>query len=436
MRVWKAGLGIAGMIGGAVATGMIIRHRARGQVRMGMTREAGLPLLDGGPDSLEPALWQATGARFVPGNAVDWFFDGEVFSAMREQLRQAQRSVRIAIYIWQAGDPGKALAEEVAACARRGVRVQIVVDPLGSEAGFDQELRPLLEAAGCQVHMFRSFNPARLLRLTGRHHRKLLVIDDEVAFTGGFGIAPQWAGHGERPDHWRDTHVRVEGPVVASMVQAFAASWLEVSGEVLDLRPPGRTARAVLRPAGEAAAAFVSSREVSGWTHSFWLSWFALNSARKQLWVANAYFVPPAEISELLCRKASEGVDVRLLLPGPHIDHVASRWAQHASYPPLLDAGVRIFEYQPSMMHAKTMLVDGRLAVVGSINLDPFSLYWLEEGALVVDDAQVARGLECKWEEDLARAEEVLSSRRRALLRPERWGPKSLPRRLMPLLVT
>ena len=436
MRVWKAGLGIAGMIGGAVATGMWIRHRARSHVRMGMTEEAGLPILRGGPDSLAPALWQSTGVRFQPGNAVDWYFDGEVFSAVREQLRQAQRSVRVAIYIWQTGDPGKILAEEAAACARRGVRVQIVVDPLGSEAGFDAELRPLLEEAGCEVHTFRSFTPARMLRITGRHHRKLIIVDDEVAFTGGFGIAPQWSGHGERPGHWRDTHVRVEGPVVSSMIQAFAASWLEVSGEMIDVAPPTRTAQSVLQPAGESSAAFVSSREVAGWTHSFWLSWFALNAAHKQLWVANAYFVPPAEILEMLCRKATEGVDVRLLLPGPHIDHVASRWAQHSTYPPLLAAGVRIFEYQPSMMHAKTILVDGRLSIVGSINLDPFSLYWLEEGALVVDDVEVARGLASKWEEDLAASQEILRGRRRALLRPERWGPRSLPRRLVPLLAT
>lgn len=402
--LWTLGAGLS-----AVVTTALIKHRARRQIRLGLTREAGLPLLRAGPSAFPGLLWQATGTRFHGGNRVDWLFNGRIFEQLLEDLAQARRSVRIAIYIWQPGTPGDRLAQAVADCARRGLEVQVIVDPLGSH-GFDEHLQPMVEAAGGQVRFFRSPGAASALRMASRHHRKMVVIDDRIAFTGGFGISEEWTGDGVREGCWRDTHVRVEGPVVESMLQTFAASWMEVAGELLRLEqmPPHPPP-----VAAGGSAAFVASREVAGWTHSFLLSWLSLGTAKERLWIANAYFYPPAELLELLCRKAREGVDVRLLLPGKHIDRRFVRLAQQTCYPPLLEAGARIFEYAPSMMHAKTVLVDRRLALVGSVNLDPLSLYWLEEGSLVIDDAEVAQGLADQWALDLSHAREIPAVRTR-----------------------
>lgn len=427
---WAMGAGLTGlaMVSAALLTTLGVKRRARRQIRQGMSDEAGLPLIDSGPGALPGLLWQATGARFHEGNRVEWRFNGHVFDQVLEDLEAARDSVRIAIYIWQPGDPGDRLAEAVKACARRGCKVQIIVDPLGSE-GFEEHLQAGLLEAGCEVQVFRSPGMVSALRLAGRHHRKMILIDDAIAFTGGFGIASQWTGDGHSEGCWRDTHVRIEGPVVRSMLQTFASSWLEAAGALLPLRaPPARSEPAT----SGGRAAFVASREVAGWTHSFLLSWLAVGTARRQLWIANAYFYPPAELLELLCRKAREGVDVRLLLPGKHIDHLFARIAQRTCYPPLLEAGVRIFEYRPTMMHAKTVLVDERLSVVGSINMDPLSLYWLEEGSLVVDDPEVARGLSEQWAKDLALCDEVAAERAEGLGRLWGWGSRQIPARRLP----
>jgi len=412
----------------SAAAAALIKRRARRQIRLGLSREAGLPLLSCGPDALQGLLWQATAARFHGGNRVDWLFNGRIFEQILEDLAKARRSVRIAIYIWQPGEPGDRLAHAVAECARRGLEVQVIVDPLGSR-GFAERLQPEIEAAGGRVRVFRSPGTASALRMVSRHHRKLVLVDDRIAFTGGFGVSEQWTGDGLQEHCWRDTHVRVEGPVVGAILQTFAASWLEVAGELLRLEGTP----SIPSPAAEGGtAAFVASREVSGWTPSFLLSWLALGIAREQLWVANAYFYPPAELLELLCRKAREGVDVRLLLPGPHIDRRFVRLAQQTCYPPLLEAGVRIFEYGPSMMHAKTVLVDHRLSLVGSVNLDPLSLYWLEEGTLVVDDPGTARELEEQLALDLARAREIDPAPARVGDRLKEGGHGRLPARRLP----
>jgi cardiolipin synthase len=284
------------------------------------------------------------------------------------------------------------------------VAVRILVDPMGSR-GFDDELYRPLRAAGCEVRYFRP-PKKRPFAITGRNHRKLVVVDGRVGFTGGFGIASEWQGDGLAPDSWRDSNVEVEGPVVRQMQAAFAAHWLETGGSLLPSREFERAA-----PAGDSRAAYVTSMDVKGLSHAWWVTHIALMAARRRAWIANAYFVPQPELLGTLCALPRNGVDVRLLLPGSLNDHRSVTVLQRLHYPRLERCGVPVHEYQPSMMHAKTMLVDDRLVVVGSINLDFLSMEWLEEGSLVADCRRTAAELERRWHLDVSRSRLATRSR-------------------------
>jgi cardiolipin synthase A/B len=351
-------------------------------------------------DDVEDALFQTTALTYTPGNRIDWCNNGKVFECIGDAIDQARSSVHVDVFIWKPGQPGDEIARKVIAAAQRGVKVRILVDPMGSP-GFKEEVCPSLIAAGCVVRYFRP--PRRApFKLWGRNHRKLVIVDGRVGFTGGFGISREWLGNGESPDHWRESNVRAEGPVVRQMQQCFAAHWMETGGPLLpsaELDCPPEV--------GSSRAAFVGSMDVKGLSNARWVTHIALAAAQRRLWIANAYFIPPPELLRAVCARGKDGLDLRILLPGSHIDH---RWIsvlQRSTYKNLGACGVRVFEYQPSMIHAKTMLVDDRLVIVGSTNLDPLSQEFLEEGSLVIDDPQVARSLETAWLEDLSNAREV-----------------------------
>lgn len=379
--------------------GLLARGAWERRARSGALRALGLHLTDG-VDGVGVALTQATGAALLEGNRLAWRDDGTVFDAMAEWIERARHSVHVDVYIWKPGGPGTRLAELVQRKAREGVAVRVLVDPLGSE-GFARELQGPLRDAGCHVRYFRTWR-RRPFSLTGRNHRKLVVVDGRVAFTGGFGIAPEWDGDGLSPDGWRDANAEVEGPTVRQMQAAFAAHWLETGGAFL---PGAELERA--EPAGDARAAYVTSTDVSGLSHARWVTQIALVAARRRAWIANAYFAPPPGVLGALAMLPAHGVDVRLLLPGPWQDHPTVTFLQRRLYRRLERAGVGVWEYQPSMMHAKTMLVDDRLVVVGSINLDWLSLEWLEEGCLVVDDRRFAAELDQRWALDLSRSRQA-----------------------------
>lgn len=343
------------------------------------------------------ALAQATGVSLLEDNHLTWRDNSEVFDAIEQAVGAAKASIHIDVYIWKPGKVGTRLAALVARRARAGVAVRILVDPMGS-TGFERELCAPLREAGCDVRYFRPPR-RRPFTITGRNHRRLVVVDGRVGFTGGFGIGDEWGGDGHSPGEWRDANVEAEGPVVRQMQTAFAAHWLETGGSLL---PEAEFLRA--RPAGKMRAAYVTSMDVKGFTHARWVTHIALIAARRRAWIANAYFVPLPEMLGALLALSEVGVDVRLLLPGPHQDHPSVTFMQRRLYSRLGRSGVRVFEYQPSMMHAKTMLVDDRLVVVGSINLDFLSMEWLEEGCLVVDDRAFAGELEKRWGIDTARA--------------------------------
>lgn len=276
---------------------------------------------------------------------------------------------------------------------------RIVVDDLGSP-DFGKDLSPTLTAAGCAVRVFRPmFQNADEL---ARNHRKIVVIDGTLGITGGFGIRDNWLGDGVCNDSWRDTNVRFTGPAVAEAQQAFAENWQEAGGPLLPA-----DAFPAIAPSGPAAAAFVGSTASPTLTRSERLEQLMVQAAKKRVWIANAYFVPSRAILDMLKRKASEGVDVRLLVPGKKSDSKTSFGVQLAEYGPMIERGVQVWEYEPTMMHAKTMLVDDDLVTVASINLDPLSLGKLEESALVVQDPAFAARLVETFDADCKHARKL-----------------------------
>ncbi|MFP2925077.1 phospholipase D-like domain-containing protein [Pyxidicoccus sp. 3LG] len=354
---------------------------------------------------LAVALYQTVGVRMVPGNRIRWANNGTVFDVMAEEMKRARSSIHVVMFIWRPGRASDQLLAALSERARDGVACRVLVDPLGSPS-FEAQVKPKLEAAGCRAHLFRPLPADENL---ARNHRKLLIVDGRVAVTGGLAIQDEWLGEGLKEKEYRDTNARVEGPVVEQMQQAFAENWQEASGELLPASDFPTLAEPIpgMDGAGEGWAAFVGSTANPEVTRAERLTQLMVRAAQKRLWIAQSYFTPNDALSRQLAERARAGVDVRVLAPGDFNDQKVITVAQRAEYDALLEAGVRIWEYQPSMMHAKTMLVDDRLVLVGSINYDPLSFNLLEEGSLVLEDDEAARGMEAFFLEDLKHAREI-----------------------------
>ncbi|MCP3169369.1 phospholipase D-like domain-containing protein [Myxococcus qinghaiensis] len=395
MRGW-----VALMVAASVLTGCPVACTKERSKPFQLTGEVG----SHGPD-FAVALYQTVGVRMAPGNRLTWANNGAVFDVMVEEIGRARSSVHLVMFIWRPGRASDRLVEAMAERARAGVACRVLVDPLGS-AGFETSVKPRLEAAGCRAHLFRPLPADENL---ARNHRKLLVVDGRVGVTGGLAIQDEWLGEGLREEEWRDTNARVVGPVVEQMQQAFAENWQETTGELLPVSDFPTLAQPVpgLDDAGAGWAAFVGSTANPEVTRAERLTQLMVRAATKRLWIAQSYFTPNGPLSELLQERARAGVDVRVLAPGDLNDQGIITVAQRASYAALLEAGVRVWEYQPSMMHAKTMLVDDRLVLVGSINYDPLSFNVLEEGSLVLEDINAAKQMEAFFLEDLSHAREV-----------------------------
>lgn len=391
-RVWLLVLGVFVLIGLGVGYFAWIRddEKQAFQLRVSVPSESA---------PFAAALYQSLGVELRPGHQVALLDNGAIFDGLAAEIRSARRDVNAVMYIWETGVASQRLVTALTERARAGVKCRLLVDAFGSP-DFGRDVQPQLEAAGCEVRVFRPppINGDEL----ARNHRKIVVVDGRVAFTGGFGVRDNWLGDGISDDAWRDTNVRFTGAAVGGAQQAFAENWQEAGGALLpaDAFPAAETSGPVL-------AAFVTSTGSPVLTRAERLVQLMIQAAKKRLWIANAYFVPSTAVLTMIKRKSADGVDVRLLAPGKKSDSKTSFGAQHIEYDALLEQGVRVFEYQPSMMHAKTMLVDDELGLVGSINLDPLSLSKLEEAALVVHDRAFAAELARSFEADCVHAEEL-----------------------------
>ncbi|MDQ3341608.1 MAG: phospholipase D-like domain-containing protein [Myxococcota bacterium] len=341
------------------------------------------------------ALYQSVGSWMESGHRIELVDNGLVFDRVEAEIRKARSSVNVLMYIWEDGRASDRIVAALNERAGAGVHCRILVDALGS-AEFDADIGARLRAGGCEVRIFR---PSIAVTGLARNHRKVLVMDGAVAVTGGFGIRDCWLGGGRNAGEWRDASAVFSGPAVHGAQQAFAENWQEAGGELLpasDFPDPS--------PTGTVRAAFVTSTASPNVTRAERLTQLMIASAQKRLWIVNAYFVPSAAIVDMLAAKAAAGVDVRLLVAGRTSDSKLAFGAQQLIYRQLIEQGVRVWEYQPCMLHSKTMVIDESLTLVGSVNLDPLSLNELEEVALVVDDRTAARELEASFLKDCEHA--------------------------------
>ena len=354
------------------------------------------------PD-FERALGSLLGPGIVGGNAVTELLNGDqIFPPMLAAIQGAKKSITFETYIYWSGDIGKQFADALSERARAGVRVHVLLDWVGS-ANMDESYLTEMKEAGVQIEKFHKPHWYNLARLNNRTHRKLLVVDGQVGFTGGVGIAPHWMGNAQDPDHWRDSHYLVRGPVVAQMQATFLDNWLKVTGKVLH----GALYFPPIAPAGAQKAQMFSSSPSSGSESMQLMYHLAITAAERSIDLSVAYFVPDELTQKHLMDALARGVRVRFITPGEHTDTDTVKAASRATWGPLLQAGALIYEYQPTMYHCKVMIVDQLLVSVGSTNFDNRSFRLNDEANLNVYDAAFARRQTEVFEDDLKRSRRV-----------------------------
>jgi cardiolipin synthase len=362
------------------------------------------------------------GPAIVRGNKVTALQNGdEIFPAMLLAIRSAQTSITFETYIYWSGEIGEEFSQALSERARAGVPVSVIIDWVGS-TNMEQSLLDSMEAAGVQLHQYRPLHWYNLGRMNNRTHRKLLVVDGRIGFTGGVGIADQWTGDGGDPEHWRDTHFRIEGPVVAQLQAAFNDNWIKTTGQVLN----GPSYYPVLQEEGEMEAhVFIASP--SGGSASMHLMYLlAIAAAEATIDLAASYFVPDRLLIDALIAARARGVRVRILLPGPHIDSLTIKIASKADWGALLHAGAEIYVYQPTMLHTKLLVIDGEFVSVGSTNFDIRSIRLNDEASLNIYSSDFATQMTAVFEADLLAAESYSLARWQSRPLREKFSEKIL----------
>ena len=353
------------------------------------------------------------------GNLVDVLVNGDqIFPAMLEAIGEAERTIDLLTFVYWRGGIGRTFGDALSEKARSGVRVRVLLDAWGCSS-IDPGLVSEMEDAGVRVRWFRPLHRLQPTKANHRTHRKVMIVDEATGFTGGVGIADEWCGDARNPDEWRDTHFRVRGPAVDGLRAAFLDNWLETDPEIFDAsidRFPDQP-----QPGGAVIQCVRSASEV-GWSEVATLLLSLLQLAEDRIRITTAYFVPDDELVGNLAAASDRGVTVEILLPGPHIDKRFVQLAGEAVYDRLLEHGVRIWEYQPTMMHAKIMTVDGLVANVGSANFNARSTELDEEINLVALDPDLVALLDRQFDADLERSEEI---------EPGRWEDRSVVRRVL-----
>jgi cardiolipin synthase len=358
------------------------------------------------------------GPAIVGGNKVQTLNNGDdIFPAMLAAIRGARLTLTFETYIYWSGGIGREFADALQERARAGVKVHVLIDWVGS-LKMDDTLLDELERAGVEIERYHPLHWYHIARLNNRTHRKLLVVDGRVGFTGGVGIADRWCGNAQDPDHWRDIHYRVEGPVVAQLQAVFLDNWMKVSGKVLH----GDGYFPALEAAGEASAQMFSSSPSGGGESMRLMYLLSITAAGQAIRLSASYFVPDALTIRTLVQARERGVAIQVIVPGAHIDAETVRRASRAKWGALLEAGVEIYEYQPTMFHCKVMVVDEVLVSVGSTNFDTRSFSLNDEANLNVYDAQFAREQIAVFERDRARAHRIsVEAWRRRPWREKLW---------------
>ena len=367
--------------------------------------------------TLRRGLEGMIGVPATEGNSVEVLRNGdEILPAMLDRIAGARRTVDLLTFVYWRGEIGARFAEALCDRARAGVRVRVLLDSWGARP-MEKSLLTRMGEAGVQIHWFRRFARMKAHKANHRTHRKVLVVDEEIRFTGGVGIADEWNGDARNDGEWRDTHFRIRGPAVDGLRAAFLDNWIETDETLFDATvdrfpdqpQPGSTVIQIVRGSSEV-----------GWSDISTLFLALLELAQERIRITTAYFVPDARLHERLADAAERGVRVEVLLPGPHADKRFVQLAGESSYARLMECGVRLWNFQPSMLHAKIMTIDGVAANVGSANFNSRSTKLDEEINLVAFDPELVRVLDAHFEEDLERSVAIGAGR---------WGRRSLPQR-------
>jgi cardiolipin synthase len=405
----------------AVAAGALLALTLAGGGCSHVQPHLELPALQMGEPAFRSTLVAYTGNAVVPGNRVEVLLNGDqIFPAKIAAIRAARKSITYAQYVFEEGAPAADTAQALAERCRAGLPVHVLLDAVGALA-MPVQYRDWMVEAGCQVASYRPLTPWTFDRVNERNHRRILVVDGVVGFTGGSGTSGKWSGNGKQDGHWRDTDVRVEGPVVEQLQGAFAENWLEATGVALG--GPAYFPRP-LEVKGGVDAQVVRSSPAGGSVAMYTMFLLAMTAARRSIYITNPYFVPDEKMVETLIQARRRGVRVVLLLPGA-IDHNLVRQASRGGFGRLLKEGIEIHEYKPALLHAKTMVIDSMWATVGSTNLDRRSFALNEELNLVIYDAGVARRLEQVFEKDLSES---------GVVTYKRWASRGLMSRVLEFL--
>lgn len=400
LSVWAYTAGETGWGIGAMAMALFsyLSAPVETQPRYGLDHEMAVE-----SDEFLTSISGATGAPFIPGNRIDILNNGdEFFPVMLEAVARAEASVTMEAYIYWAGEIGRKFAEALAERARAGVRVKLLLDAIGS-SDIGDDIIKTLEDAGCQIAWYNPIRWYTLGRINHRTHRKSLIIDGRVAFTGGAGIADVWLGRAQDEQHWRDIQIRLEGPAVTPLQTGFAQNWLETTHELIS----GPEYYPVHEPAGDLSVLTIMSSPVTGASNARTLYYLSITSARRSIRIANPYFVPDPAALDTLIEAKKRGVDVRIMVAGTHNDNWLSRRNAVRLYGRLLDAGIEILEYEGTLLHHKTMVVDGLWATIGTTNFDSRSFAHNEENNVCFYDRALACRLDEIFEEDARRCTRV-----------------------------
>ena len=349
------------------------------------------------------------GPQIVAGNRVDTLLNGDqIFPAMLDAIHGARRSITFESYVYWKGEIGDRFTDALVERARAGVATHVIVDWFGS-LQIDSQYLTRMKEAGVELNVYRplrwydAFRWRALEGIEERTHRKILVVDGEIGFTGGVGIGDIWLGDADSPDHWRDTHFRVTGPVVAQLQSAFVDNWLETGGELLDGEkyfPP------LSRTGSERAQVFKASPAEASENVELMIR-IAIASARRTILLQSAYFVPDPGTVKALARAAERGVRVQIIVPGSHLDSRLVKAASSALFGELLRAGVEIYRYEPTMFHCKVLVIDDAFASLGSTNFDNRSFQLNDEVNLNVFDERFAAQQSRIFAQDLERSQRV-----------------------------
>lgn len=347
------------------------------------------------------------GPQIVGGNRFDALLNGDqIFPAMMAAIRGAQKTITFETYIYWSEAIGKEFADALAERARAGVKVHVLIDWVGSSK-MDKNYLDTMEQAGVEVKKYHPLRWYNLGRLNNRTHRKLLVVDGKVGFTGGVGIAGQWTGNAQDPAHWRDSHFRIEGPVVAQMQAVLLDNWMKTTGKVLH----GPDYFPLIDTTGSGKAQMFSSSPNGGSESMRLMYLMAITAAERSIRLSISYFVPDDLTRQVLIDAVKRGVKVQIITPGENIDTETVRHASRGLWGEMLRAGIEIHEYQPTMYHCKMMIVDGLLVSVGSTNFDDRSFRLNDEANLNIYDADFARGQIEVFQQDLKKSHRITLTR-------------------------